>query len=269
MRKKGGKKKHNSSRRKKKIFFFNSKVAPAVAVIVFLAFAILLGFMNKTGQVVNTSITGQQVGTNFISNMFANWNAGTLDANIAKYLFWFMVTILVWSILSFAKFPQNGVFQAFIAIPVGFLATAYLTPAEIFTVLQSYETLGIVLTFIVPFMLMLFFSSMLLSNQKIRAMSVPKIMFEVFLWVFFVVILGYKIVSGITKGQIPLGLNLTILIMVGVFFLSFLILVFNRRFRRWVWNIGNDLRGAQREAERVEAEAAVRTARATEKAERR
>jgi hypothetical protein len=231
MRKKGGKKKINSHRKKKKFFFFESKAAPVALILAILVFAVLLNFVN-TGNAVNESITGQQVKTNFISDLFGNWNAGTLDANIAKYLFWFMVTVLIWSALSFANFPPNGVAQAFIAIPAGFLATAYLTPAEVFTVLQSYETLGIVLTFIVPFMLMLFFSAMFVSNKKIRSLTVPKIMFEVFLWMFFCVILGYKMISGVVKGEVPLGLNLTIIIMVGVFFISFLILIFNRHFRK-------------------------------------
>jgi len=264
MKRKRGRKKVSSSKKRRKFFFFKSKLAPVALIFTILVFAILLNFVH-TGNAVNVSVTGRQT---FISDLFSNWNAGTLDANIAKYLFWFMVTVLIWSALSFARFPPNGIFQGLIAIPAGFLATAYLTPGEVFTVLQSYETLGIVLTFIVPFMLMLFFSAMFTSNQKIGTLSVPKIMFEVFLWLFFCVILGYKMISGIATGQVPFGLNLTMIIMVAVFFLSFLILIFNRHFRRWMYSLGNEIRRAEIESAAITAEESLRAARRAERGRR-
>ena len=269
MKTKRGRKKSSSHKKAKRFFLFNNKVAPVAVIVALLVFTLLLGFVNKTGMAINESTTATITGHSFISDMFANWNAGSLDTNIAKYLFWFMVTVLIWSALSFAKFPENGIAQAFIAIPAGFLAVAYLTPAEIFTVLQSYETLGIVLTFIVPFMLMLFFSAMLLSNERIKSMSVAKIMFEVFLWVFFLVVLGYKMISGLISGQVAFGLNLTMLIMIGVFALSFFILIGNRKFRHWIWGLGNDLRVAVGEAEATTAATASRTAETVERGRRR
>lgn len=250
--------KHSTRKRFKNIFLFNDKTYAFVVVGVFLLLAFVLGFVNKTGM---TPATGNSV----MSDFFTNWGEGNLDANIAKYLFWFMVTALIWSALSFAKFPESGVFQALIALPAGFLATAYLTPAEVFTVLQSYQTLGIVLTFIVPFMLMLFFSAMFLSNAKVKSMSVPKVMMEVFLWIFFVAILGYKMISGFATGKVDFGLNLTVIIMVAIFFVSFMIVVFNKGFRHWMWNLGNDIRRAQSEASRVEQQEARRTANAMDR----
>ncbi|MCX6746726.1 MAG: hypothetical protein NTU63_01165 [Candidatus Pacearchaeota archaeon] len=259
-KRRGGKKKvkHSTRKRFKHISLFNDRTFTFLLIAVFLVLAFLLGFVNKTGLATQTPTTGQSV----LSDFFTNWEGGNLDTNITKYLFWFMVTALIWSALSFAKFPEQGVFQALIALPAGFLATAYLTPAEVFTVLQSYETLGIVLTFIVPFMLMLFFSAMFLSNQKVKSMSVPKVMMEVFLWIFFAIILGYKMISGFATGKVDFGLNMAFIIMVGIFFISSMIVIFNKGFRHWMWNLGNDIRTAQSEASRVEQQEARRTANA-------
>jgi len=251
--------------------FLSDKFPVLIGTLVILVFLfILFSITNPTGKIITGDVSLQEQSgmstTSFIADFFTNWSQGNLDVNIAKYLFFFMLAALIWSVLSFAKFPPNAFFQAVIAIPVAFLATAFITPAEIFTILQGYTTLGIVLTFIIPFIVMLFFSAMLTSNEKIREMSIPKIMLEFFLWLFFVAVLGYKMISGFFTGQVSFGLNLTIIIMVAVFFISSLILIFNSKFREWVWRIGAQIRKAQSVAERQIAEEAIRTAKAIEKA---
>ena len=73
-------------------------------------------------------------------------------------------------------------------------------------------------------------------------------------------------IAGLIGGQLQLGLTLPIMIMLVVFLLSLLIVVFNSKFRTWVWRIGNDIRRAQSEAARVEAEEYMRTAEGIERA---
>jgi hypothetical protein len=267
----GVKRKVNHSKRQKKSSRY-LRFLPAVFILaVFAVFVLSVALHPATGNVISgqadapTGSSTLGAGTSFISDLFTQWQAGQLDVNIAKYLFWLMLTGLIWGALSFAKFPEKGVFQALIAIPVGFLVTAYITPTEVFTILTSYTALGITLSFLVPFMILLFVSAMLTSNEKIKQMSVPKVMLETFLWIFYIVILGYKMISGLVQGEIKLELTLPILIMIGVFGISCLIVVFNSRFRRWMWNIGLDIRKAQAEAARVEATESMRTATAAEK----
>ncbi len=271
--KKVSKKRQIHSVKSKSFSSYLRKFFPLLLLIAVIAFITVVSFATHTGEVISgnaDAFSGSSssptlgAGTSFVSDLFTQWSAGQLDINIAKYLFWIMLTGLIWGALSFAKFPPSGVFQALIAIPVSFLATAYITPSEVFTILTSYDALGITLTFIIPFMIMLFVSAMLLSNEKVRQMSVPKIMLEVFLWLFFLVVLIYKLISGLASGQIQLGLTLPIIIMLVVFLVVLLIVIFNSKFRNWMWRIGNDIRRAQAEAARVEAEEAMRTARSVE-----
>ncbi|VVB83266.1 Uncharacterised protein [uncultured archaeon] len=278
MKKTRGVKKKVSSHKKQNKFLLSFKRFFPLILLVAVFSILVLDATHSTGNVItgnadlgtSSSNTGGisptiGAGTSFISDLFTQWSAGQLDVNIAKYLFWLMLTGLIWGALSFAKFPPSGVFQALIAIPVSFLATAYITPTEVFTILTSYTALGITLTFILPFIILLFVSAMLLSNEKIRQMSIPKIMMEVFLWIFYMVVLGYKLIAGLISGQIQLGLTLPIIIMMAVFLISLLIVVFNSKFRNWMWKIGNDIRRAQAEAARVEAEESMRTAERVER----
>jgi len=257
MKKKGVKKKANVPKCKPCKPFFDDKRLLVVAIAAFFVFAFLLAFTNVPQ---NATITGQATDeTTSIVDLFTITN---LDASVAQWSFWFMITILVFGALNFAKFPPNSFLQFLIALPVGFLATAYLAPAEIFSILQSYEALGIVLSFLLPFALLVFVSAMFVSNEKIKAMSMPKILLEVFLWLFFTIVLGFKIISGIANGKVPLGLNLPLVIMIGIFILSFLIFVFNKKFRKYMWNIGKDIRKAKAEAARTESVEQKKTERA-------
>jgi len=269
----GAKRKVTHSKRQKKSLRY-LRFLPIVFILAIFAVLVLVSITHlTTGNVISGQVditpSGSSTlgaGTSFISDLFTQWQGGQLDVNIAKYLFWLMLTGLIWGALSFAKFPPQGAFQALIAIPMGFLVTAYITPTEVFTILTSYTALGITLSFLLPFMILLFVSAMLTSNEKVRQMSIPKVMLEVFLWIFYIIILGYKLISGLISGQIQLGLTLPIIIMVGVFGISCLILVFNSKFRTWMWHIGLDIRKAQAEAARVEVEEAQRTATSVERA---
>lgn len=267
MKKLRGNKKKNNNSKKKKSFFYNDKFAATFIIVTFLTLVILLGVVNKS---TGNTITGQPTegtGTQFIYDLFAQWEQGGLDVNIAKYLFFFMLTGLIWGALSFAKFPtKNVAFQALIAIPVGFLSTAYITPNEVFTILTSYTALGITLSFLVPFIILIFVSAMLVSNEKINNMSVPKVLLEVFLWIFFTVILAYKLISGMVTGQIELAPSLPMIIMAAVFLISVLFVIFNSSFRRYMWRVGMEIRKAQSEAAAIEAEKAIELAQRMERA---
>ena len=174
---------------------------------VFLLSAFVLNFSHIQQPVA--PVTGYA--TSFISDLFANWSEGQLDVNIAKYLFWIILTALIFGSLNFAKFPDSIFLQALLAIPIGFLFTAYITPSELFTVLTTYTAAGLALSVIIPFAVLLFFSSMLLSNERIGRMTVGKIILEVSLWTLFVGFMIYKLISGYPGVSLSSGTAMVIL----------------------------------------------------------
>jgi len=221
----------------------------AIGIIVVFVFAFLLNFVNvsqPSEQIPNT-ITGHSI----IGDLFANWSGGNLDVNIAKYLFWIILTLFIFSALHFAKFPDNSFIQFLLGITIAFLSTAYITPEEVFTILTTYTALGLTLSVIVPFLILIFFSAMLLSNEKISHMTIAKIMMEVMLWPFFIGFLIYKLITGYSGHELSTGMQIVMFAVLGI---SGLILLFNKNFRKWVRSLGIEIMKAKSEMKRTVAE---------------
>jgi len=222
--------------------------SPQIAILIglFVLSAFLLNFTNVSN---STAIPVTGHATSFISDLFANWSKGSLDINIAKYLFWIILSALIFGAFNFARFPDNTFLQGILAIPIAFLLTAYITPSELFTVLTTYTAAGLALSVIIPFVVLLFFSSMLLSNERLRSMTVGKIVSEVALWLLFIGFLIYKLIAGYPGVSLSSGAAIIMFIVLG---LSLLIFLFNSGFRRWIRNIGLEIRHARAGVERTE-----------------
>jgi len=282
MKKRGVRK---SSAKAKKVIsksFNNTRAYVALGIAVFLVFVLALGFVNvsQTGNAVNVNGDNNVVfvcgdgrctsgesssncpsdcGTAYsrssgsssdvFSGFFDKWNQGTLDATFAKYFFWIILTILIFSALNFAKFPDSTFVQWIIALPVGFFVTAYITPSEIFAILTTYTALGLTLSAIIPFIILLFFSSMLLSNEKIRHMTVGRVILQFALWFLFIGFLFYKIITGYGDNKLSEGV---LWVMGIVLALSVLIVIFNKWFRKWIRKMGLEVKTAKAEAESTE-----------------
>lgn len=215
-----------------------------ITIGVFILFALLLSFV--PGGKTDVPVTGHATSTSFISDLFANWSEGSLDINIAKYLFWIILSALIFGAFNFAKFPDSTFLQGILAIPIAFLFTAYITPSELFTVLTTYSAAGLTLSVIIPFVVLLFFSSMLLSNEKIRSMTIGKIVLEVALWLLFIGFLIYKLIVGYPGISLSSGVAIIMFIVLG---LSLLIFLFNKYFRGWIRKIGLEIRRAKADVE--------------------
>ena len=142
---------------------------------------------------------------NWFKTIFGDWEAGeNFSANIAKYLFWALVSMLVYSVAS--KLPGiSGMFtggkeflgMAFSVI-VGFLAMAYITPEEITVMMTSYSAMGFVLGGAIPFIILVAFTFTLGTNttggasQQLANKGIAWAM-----WVGFVAFIGYKAFNGL------------------------------------------------------------------------
>jgi len=219
------------------------------AIAVFILALIALNFVSVGGGMTG-AVTGANK-TSTIENLFTKWEGGQIDANIAKYTLFGMIALLIFSILNAAKFPKHALVQGIIAALIAFLATAYITPEEVMSILTTYTALGITLSTIVPFMIMLFFSSMILSYERSgsRSITVGKIMLNVFLWFLFLVVLGYKLFAGFATGKISVGFNITFIATFGIFLITLGIFVFNKKFREGIMKLGLEIRGWETEYE--------------------
>jgi len=79
----------------------------------------------------------------------------------AKFLLFLLVALIVFGVSELMPFlggKNKNWISGGIAIVVGILATFYLKDTEIYSILLSYGALGITLTVLIPFMLILFMS---------------------------------------------------------------------------------------------------------------
>jgi len=129
-----------------------------------------------------------------VKNMFSSWESGQLSVNVAKYLFWILVTLFVYSILAFVPVIKklHGGAKFFLALIVGFLSTAYITPSDVYTSLAGYSALGLVLSAILPLVILLFFSIEIQKGGGVGGRLVAN-----FMWFIFVVFLVWKLMDGV------------------------------------------------------------------------
>ena len=227
-----------------------SKCKPStiIGIVGLFVLALLLLNLVDVGQGFITGAATTQAGQGLISRLFADWSAGNMDINIAKYLLFGILIVLIYSALAFAKFPPQPALQWLIAVPVAFLAIAYLTPTAILAILISYSGLGITISTIIPFVILLFFSAMLLSNEQLNKMSVGKILFQIVLWGVWVAYLLYRFVLLIfyegdaTKGvSFNLEMSFPTIVLLITLIAGIYILVKNEKFRKWIWGLGRSL----------------------------
>ncbi len=236
---------------KKRVADSKDKKFLALGIGIFVLCSFALNFMNVSD---SAQITGHTTNS-FIEDMFAKWGEGSLDVNIAKYLLFIIVTLLIFSILNITGFPESIFVQSVGAILVSFLAVSYITPNEIFTILTTYTAMGITLSMVIPFGIMVLASAAILSpirkkGKKIRlnvsGLTPGKIIMVSILWLLFTAVLIYKFIIGYGADKVQPSGGLGI-VMIVVTALSILITIFNKQFRKWIMNIGKEIKNTEYE----------------------
>lgn len=179
------------------------------------------------------------------------------DVNISRYLFTIMIFLLIWSVFTSVGFPQHSAVRILFSIVVAILSMTFITPAEIVVLLASYSALGLTFTTIIPFMIMMFFSVMLLGGGDVVKMSVGKVFAQIFLWLIYGAFLGYRLIDMWLNQQ-----NISTFmfwVTAGIFAACLLIIIFNRGFRGVTARINTDILKARLEQEKKIAKAAKKT----------
>ncbi len=178
-----------------------------------------------------------------IKDWFGNWREGNLSPNIAKYLFWVLVSIVVYSIGS--KIPGlKTIFEgslvlvgAVFSILVGFLSMAYITPDEVYALMTAYSAMGFVFGGMLPFIILFYFTITLATSSENKSASerfFTKLL-AVALWILFTGFLIYKSVvipEGVESDAAYrwLTIILAIISIIGIFSMG---LIF-KKVRDWL-----------------------------------
>lgn len=136
---------------------------------------------------------------NPIGDWFSSWENADFSANIAKYLFWALVSMAVFSVAS--NIPGlNKIFEGdrewlgmIFSVIIGFLSMAYITPDEVYAMMVSYSALGFTIGVALPFIILIAFTFTLATEdvksvgQQLANKAIAWVM-----WGAFLIFLVYK-----------------------------------------------------------------------------
>ena len=159
----------------------------------FMLLAVFAGVVSAQGFL--SAITDPVVG------MFNDWSAGNgYSFGVAKLF----VLVIVWILLAgvLGKFPGlsgdergKGLMRFFLSFAIAFLATAYFTETELAIIISSYSAMGFVLGGIVPFLIMVFFTSSVIGSIGRGGSKTQKTWVLRGLWAVFGGFFLYKVLS--------------------------------------------------------------------------
>lgn len=165
-----------------------------------------------------------------IKDLFSSWEEGQLSPNIAKYLFFFLLMIVIYGaagMIPFAK--KKGIRTIFSAI-VAFLAVAYFTPEDIYLLMSTYGAMGFAIAVIIPFSVLFYFTYM--AAKKSDKSSPVVVFMNYAAWIMFSIWLLYKLIWGWSNGVIG-GLEFW-LFLLGLL-LSLGMIFFNKQVRETIF----------------------------------
>lgn len=195
-----------------------------------------------SGEASGSGGKSSRLGTEgFFSETIDAWENGTMEATVAKYLLFALLTIFLLTILNTADFPPTWIAKAIFSLAIAFIGIAYVTPAEVLGVVQGYSALALALIVIIPFMILMFFSAQLLVGKN--KLNVGSLLLQRMLWIMFSLFLLYKLVlvAFAWFGWVDLpGYNassfITLLVILIGFIFSLIIAYNNKGFVKFVFN---------------------------------
>ena len=106
----------------------------------------------------------------------------------AKWLFLFLIILLVYSSLTMVNFPEQAMIRFVVAAIVGILSTILISQSEIISILTSYTALGITLAIFFPVLILTFFTFAVAKAASPFGILIQKVM-----WIIYSVYLFLKV----------------------------------------------------------------------------
>ena len=184
-------------------------------------------------------LAGFAVAATNLDSITASWNKivsglfGTTltaaDTIVIKGLVWVLLFLIIYAIadvLPFLGAAEKGktkfLLRLGISAVVSYLAVAFLTPGELYASMQSYSAMGVVLTTLVPFAVILTVAWRLLEKPNPGNLLLQKLMFAL-----FAAFLAYKVVDLGATTQVDIW-GPALVIYVVAFFVVLGMTLFNR-----------------------------------------
>ena len=166
-----------------------------------------------------------------IFDFFEKWQAGDISNNLSKLIFTVLLTLIIYSVIDRLPFlkGRSNLFNSAIALIIAFLATAYFTPSDVYTILIAYGALGIVLGSAIPFLILIFFSYQIATDPETKAFG--KIFVKI-MWIGFIIFMAYKAIYGLVVEDVKILEMIAYLIFIGVAIMW--VAVFEKLFVKWV-----------------------------------
>jgi len=182
-----------------------------------LIFSIIISCVNLVSAFDTSTISGS------FESLFTDWSRGEVPKNIAKIIFAVVITLLIFTILeNINLFKNKGVLWV-ISFLISILATMYLTPEEVYTMLVSYSALGLTLISIIPFLIIAGF-----TYTAIKSGDPSQFLLQKIAWGMFAAFMVYKSVYFFIYEDYT-NASMTILgILVGMTIIALLLFLFNR-----------------------------------------
>jgi len=157
--------------------------------------------------------SGSGLGDNPIGSWFADWDDGNFSPNIAKYLLWALVALVVFGISDMIPGlagDKMKIVRWVFAVIVGFLSMAYVTPDEVYAIMSSYSAMGFMIGAGIPFVILLFFTFRLASTGGGAAVRIGNQILGVLLWLGFAVFMVSR-ATGAPEGAKTLSWILAVI----------------------------------------------------------
>ncbi|MEK6919350.1 MAG: hypothetical protein AABW73_04935 [Nanoarchaeota archaeon] len=163
-----------------------------------------------------------------IKDMFTGWQSGNLSVGVAKWLFLFLLVVMIYEIVKFVPVIKNmhRVVKFIFSLIVGFLATAYLVPEEIKVALVSYGAFGLLLGGIIPFILLVFFSVEMRKEEN----GVGGLIVSYVIWIGYIGFLAWR--TWDTMKNAPEGQEWMYYIYLIIIAVSLIFIFFQRKIMR-------------------------------------
>lgn len=159
------------------------KKSSALLLGAFLLFSIVLSIQVVSAETVWESILDRFSGRDF---GFEGLDALGQGAGFAKFLLFILVALIVFAIADYLPFiGESDWIAAIISIIIAIFATLYLQAQEVYSILLSYTALGITITSIIPFLVMLALTRKVYEHEHY--------FFSKVLWALFAVVLILKL----------------------------------------------------------------------------